>query len=171
MRRTLGAALVSAALVACGSPAPSGFTLLFVGRSPAARLDGLSWAPDPERSSVVAWDGRLRVVKRVTSPRLASPMAVTPLGGDRLLVTERTGEGLVFDTAGRAVREWQSPDVASLYAAGGGRIVAVRSPYYVPELSAPEPDTAPLLRLLDTLGRPLAGLATIRVPAVPFLAY
>jgi len=171
MRRTLGAALVSAALVACGSPAPSGFTLLFVGRSPAARLGRLSWAPDPERSSVVAWDSRLRVVKRVTSPRLATPMAVTPLGGDRLLVTERTGEGLVFDTAGRAVREWQSPDVASLYAAGGGRIVAVRSPYYVPELSAPEPDTAPLVRLLDTLGRPLAGLATIRVPAVPFLAY
>jgi len=171
MWRTLGAALVAVALVACGPSAPSGFTLLFVGRSPAAQLGGLSWATDPERSSLVAWDRELRVVKRVTSPRLATPMAVTPLGSDRLLVTERTGEGVVFDTTGRAVREWDSPDVASLYAASGGRIVAARSPYYVPQLGAPEPDTAPLLRVLDTLGRPLAGLATIRQPAVPFLAY
>src|SRR5260370_38931012 len=98
-------------------------------------------------------------------------MVVTPLGIDRLLVTERTGEGVVFDPPGRAVREWDRPDVASLYAASGGRIVAARSPYYVPQLGAPEPDTAPLLRVLDTLGRPLAGLATIRQPAVPFLAY
>jgi len=170
MRRTLGAALVAAALGACGSSAPSGFTLLFVGRSPAAQLGGLSWAPDPEHSSLVAWDRQLTIVKRVTSPRLATPMAVTPLGGDRLVVSERTGEGVVLDTSGRALREWPSPDVASLYAAGGGRIVAARSPYYVPQLSAPEPDTAPLLRVLDTLGRPLAGLATIRRPAVPFLA-
>ncbi|HYK81611.1 MAG TPA: redoxin domain-containing protein [Gemmatimonadales bacterium] len=171
MRRTLGAALVAAALLACASPAPSGFTLLFVGRSPVASVGGLSWAPDPEHSRLMAVDGRLRVVKRLTSLALATPMAVAPLGRDRLLVTERMGQGVVFDTAGRTVREWESPDVASLYATGGGRIVAVRSPYYVPELAAPEPDTAPLVRVLDTLGRPLAGLATIRVPAVPFLAY
>lgn len=171
MQRTLGAALLAAALFACGSSAPSGFTVLFVGRSPAAQLAGLSWAADPEHSSLVAWDRELRIVKRVTSSELATPMAVSALGRDRLLVSERTGEAVVFDTAGRAVREWESPDVASLYAASGGRIVAARSPYYVPQLSAPEPDTAPLLRVLDTLGRPLAGLATIRQPAVPFLAY
>src|SRR5260370_21904387 len=97
-------------------------------------------------------------------------MAVTACGGDRLVVSEPTGEGVVVATGGRALREWPSPDVASLYAAGGGRIVAARSPYYVPQLSAPEPDTAPLLLVLDTLGRPLARLATIRRPALPLLA-
>jgi len=71
------------------------------------------------------------------------------------------------------VREWESPDAASLYAAGGGGrpVVATRSPYYVPQLSTPEPDTAPLIRLLDTLGRPTGGLATIRRPATPLLDY
>jgi thiol-disulfide isomerase/thioredoxin len=69
------------------------------------------------------------------------------------------------------VREWESPDVASLYAAGGGRLVATRSPYYVPQLATPEPDTAPLIRILDTLGRPIGGLATIRRPATPLLDY
>ncbi len=171
MRRTLGAAVLCAALVACRSPAPSGFTLLFLGRSPAASTGGLSWAPDPEHSRLVAFDRRLHVVKRLTSPRLATPMAVAPLAGGRLLVTERTGDGVVLDTTGRPVREWESPDVASLYAAGDGRIVAVRSPYYVPALGTPEPDTAPLIRVLDTLGRPVEGLGTIHVPAVPFLAH
>src|SRR5207247_983449 len=78
MRSALGAGLLAAALVACGSPAPSGLTLLFLRRSPAAPLGGLS-------------------------------------------------------------RE-------------------------------AEPDTAPLIRILDTLGRPVAGLATIHLPPVPFLA-
>ncbi len=166
-----GAAVLAAALVACGPPAPSGFTLLFLGRSPAASSGDVSWAPDPEHSRLVAFDRRLRVVKQITSPRLATPMAVALLGGAELLVTERTGEAVVLDTAARPVREWESPDIASLYAAGGERIVAARSPYYVPELGTAEPDTAPLLRVLDTLGRPVEGLATIRVPAVPFLTY
>jgi thiol-disulfide isomerase/thioredoxin len=173
MRRTLagGAAVLSAALLACGSQAPSGFTLLFLGRSPAASADGLSWAPDPERSRLVAFDRQLHLARRLTSPRLGTPMAVAALPGGRLLVSERTGEGVVLDTAGRPLHEWESPDVASLYAAGGGKIVAARSPYYVPELGSPEPDTAPLLRVLDTLGRPLEGLATIHVPTVPFLTH
>ena len=172
MRHTLGAVL-SAALLACGSSAPSGFTLLFLGRSPAATAGGLSWAPDPERSRLVAFDRRLHLVRRLTSPRLGTPMAVAALPGGRLLVTERTGEGVVLDTAGRPVREWESPDVASLYTANGesGRIVAVRSPYYVPEIGSTEPDTAPLVRVLDSLGRPVEGLATIHVPAVPFLTH
>jgi thiol-disulfide isomerase/thioredoxin len=171
MRRTLGAALLSAALSACGSPAPSGFTLLFLGHSPAAALGGLSWAPDPQQSELVGFDGQLRVVKRLTSSRLATPVAVAPLQGGRLLVTENTGEGVVLDTAGRPVREWESPDIASLYAAQGARVFAVRSPYYVPQLSSPERDTAPLIHVLDTLGRPVEGLATIRVPAVSFLTH
>jgi thiol-disulfide isomerase/thioredoxin len=173
MRRRLGgsAAVLCAALLACESRPPSGFTLLFVGRSPAAATGGLSWAPDPEHSRLIAFDGRLRVAKRVTSLRLATPVAVAALGRGRLLVTERTGEAVVLDTAGRTVHEWDSPDIASLYAAGGGRIVAVRSPYYVPELGSPEPDTAPLIRVLDTLGRPVEGLATIRAPLVPFLTH
>jgi thiol-disulfide isomerase/thioredoxin len=98
-------------------------------------------------------------------------MAVAPVGHGELLVTERTGEAVVLDTAGRALREWDSPDVASLYAAAGNRVVAVRSPYYVPQLASPEPDSAPLIRVLDTLGRPVAGLDTIRRPAVPLLGH
>jgi thiol-disulfide isomerase/thioredoxin len=169
--------VLAAALLGCRLPAPpsSGFTLLFFGRSPAASQGGLSWAPDPEHARLVAFDRRLKVVRQVTNPRLATPMAVTPLGRMELLVTERTGEGVVVDTAaggrGRVVREWESPDVASLYAAGGGRLVATRSPYYVPQLATPEPDTAPLIRILDTLGRPIGGLATIRRPATPLLDY
>src|SRR3989449_9203889 len=134
-------------------------------------VNGLSWAPDPEHSRLVAFDGQLRLARRLTSPRLGTPMAVAALPGGRLLVTERTGEGVVLDTAGQPVREWDSPAVASLYAASTGRIVAARSPYYVPELGSPEPDTAPLLRVLDTLGHPVEGLATIRVPAVPLLTH
>jgi thiol-disulfide isomerase/thioredoxin len=169
-----GGVVLVAALLGCRPTAPpsSGFTLLFLGRSPAAFQGGLSWAPDPEHGRLVAFDGELRVTRRITNPRLATPMAVTPLGGAELLVTERTGEGVVVDTSagGRVVREWESPDVASLYAAGGGRVVATRSPYYVPQLSTPEPDTAPLIRMLDTLGRPIGrGLGTIRRPATPLL--
>src|SRR5436305_1144415 len=176
MRRALGAVL-AAAMVGCRAPAPGGFTLLFLGRSPAARLGlaSLSWAPDPDQSRIIAFDGRLHAVHQISSPRLATPMAVAPLGPTQLLITERTGEGVVLDTAGRVVREWDSPDVASLYAAAGGRVVAVRSPYYVPELAASEPDTAPLIRLLDTLGRPIGGggggIATIRRPALPPLSH
>src|SRR5881396_886237 len=134
MRRALGAGLLAAALVACGSPAPSGLTLLFFRRSPAASLGGLSWAPDPDNSRLVGFDARLRVARSVTSSRLANPMAVATLG-TALLVTERTGEGIVLDTTGRPVREWESPNPASLYAAGGGTVVAVRSPYYIPQFT------------------------------------
>jgi len=173
MRLVLGGgAALLLALIGCRPPAPR-FTLLFLGRSPAASLGGLSWAPDPEHGRLVAFDRELRVTRRITNPRLATPVAVTPLGRTELLVTERTGEGVVVDTAGggRVVREWESPDVASLYAAGAGRVAATRSPYYVPQLGAPEPDTAPLIRMLDTLGRPIGGLATIRRPATPLLDY
>src|SRR2546427_8070646 len=173
-RATGGGAALLLAVIACRPPAPR-FTLLFLGRSPAASLGGLSWAPDPEHSRLVASDHELHVPPRTSNPRLATPMAVAPLGPAELLVTERTGEGVVVDTSegGRVVREWESPDVASLYAAGGGggRVVATRSPYYVPQLSTPEPDTAPLIRLLDTMGRPTGGLATIRRPATPLLDY
>lgn len=172
MQRALGSgAALAVALLGCRSPARDGFTLLFLGRSPAAALGGRSWAPDPDHSRLIALDGRLRVVKELTSPRLGTPMAVAPLGPAELLVTERTGEGVVLDTAGRPVREWESPDVASLYAASGGRVAATRSPYYVPELALPEPDGAPLIRLLDTLGRPREGLATLRRPALPLLTF
>jgi len=169
MRLEKSAALLMAALFACRSPATGGSTLLFLGRSPAATLGGLSWAPDPDHSRIVAFDRRLHVVKRFTSPRLAIPMAVATLGST-LVVTERTGEAVVFDTAGRALREWPSPYVAALYGAGAGRVMAVRSPYYVPQF-APEPDTAALIRILDTLGRQVARLANVTVPTVPFLTH
>src|SRR5437763_71490 len=172
MRRALGAVL-AAAMLGCRAPAPGGFTLLFLGRSPAARLGlpSFAWAPDPDQSRIIAFDGRLHAVRQLSSPRLATPMAVAPLGSTELLITERTGEAVVLDTAGRVVREWDSPDVASLYAAAGGRVVAARSPYYVPQLAVPEPDTAPLMRVLDTLGRSIGGIATIRRPALPLLSH
>src|SRR2546426_10125370 len=109
MRRALGAALIGAALVACRPTAPSGLTLLFLGRSPAAALDGLSWAPDPDASRIAGFDRDLRVAKRFTSQRLATPLAVAALDGRYLVVTERTGEGVLFDTAGRAGRGWEGP--------------------------------------------------------------
>src|SRR5881394_4360661 len=51
----------------------------------------------------------------------------------------------------------------------GSRLVAVRSPYYVPQF-APEADTAALIRTLDTLGRPVGRLGNAMIPEVPFLA-
>ncbi|HEV8305100.1 MAG TPA: TlpA disulfide reductase family protein [Gemmatimonadales bacterium] len=172
MRRTLGAwpaGLASLAILAGCRPAPSGFTLLFLGRSPVARAGALSWAPDAARSRLVAFDGKLRVVRTIADPRLATPMAVASLHG-RLLVTERTGEGVVFDTAapGTPVREWDSPFPASLYATGDDRIVAARSPYLVQFVA--EDGNQPLLWLLDTLGRPSHGVGAIHVPDVAYLA-
>lgn len=170
MRRSLGGIpLLVAAVSACGQPAPRA-TLLFFQGLPAARQAGLSWAPDSGKSRLIAFDGALKLVKVVRSSRLAQPVAVSPLGPD-LLVSERLGDGVVLDTAGRPVREWSSPppDVASLYASNGRVIVAARSPYFIPLLHA-EPDSPPLLRVLDTLGHPTAGLAAARIPENPFLA-
>ncbi|HYU28336.1 MAG TPA: redoxin domain-containing protein [Gemmatimonadales bacterium] len=173
MRRLLGAggtavAVALLTLTACRSDsAPSGFTLLFLGRSPAARIGPLSWAPDANHSRLVGFDGALHVVRTIADPRLATPMAVAPLHG-RLLVTERTGEGVVFDTAGKPVREWESPFPASLYATADDRIVAARSPYLVQFVG--EDGSQPLLWLLDTLGRPSHGLGVTHVPEVAYLA-
>ena len=169
MRLERSAAALVAALFACRSSESGSSTLLFLGRSPAATLGGLSWAPDPEHSRIVAFDRRLNVAKRVTSPQLAMPIAVAALG-TALVVTERSGEGVVFDTAGRVLREWPGPNVASLYGAGGTRLVAVRSPYYVPQF-APEPDTAALIRILDSLGRPVGRVGNATIPDLPFLAH
>jgi thiol-disulfide isomerase/thioredoxin len=169
MGRALGAVLCLWAASACRSPAPSGLTLLFYNRSPAAALGGRSWAADAGNARVLAFDDRLHPVKSLNGAALAMPMAVSTLG-NRLLVSEETGEGVVLDTAGAGslVREWPSPFPVAVYAAAGSRIVAARSPYRVPSLT-PEPADAPLVRVLDTLGRPLEGLAAIHVPATPFL--
>jgi thiol-disulfide isomerase/thioredoxin len=163
-------AAVLLALAACPDATPDGgTTLLYFNRSPAARLGDRSWAADAAHSQLVAFDGRLRVVARFTDPRLAQPVAVAPLAG-RLLVTERTGEGVVFDTAGRPVHEWESPlSGAALYTASGRRILAARSPYFVTPF-ATETASAPLVRVLDTLGRPIEGLGPTRLPDPPFLA-
>ncbi|PYO86704.1 MAG: hypothetical protein DMD66_12850, partial [Gemmatimonadetes bacterium] len=115
----------------------------------------------------MSFDGDLHVVRTIADPRLATPLAVAPLG-DRLLVTERTGEAVVFDTAGKPVREWQSPFPASLYATGDDRIVAARSPYLVQFVG--EDGSQPLLWLLDTLGHTSHGLGVIHVPEVTYLA-
>src|SRR5467141_5378029 len=118
--------------LSCRPAADNGFTLLFLGRSSAARVGPFSWAPDAPHSRLIAFDGDLHVVRTVTNPRLSSPVAVARYPQNRLLITERTGEGVVFDTAGTPVREWESPFPASLYATGGAdRIVAARSTYLV----------------------------------------
>src|SRR5207244_11290412 len=64
MRLVLGGcAVLVAALYGCRPTAPphSGFTLLFLDRSPAASLGGLSWAPDPEHGPLLAFGRELRV--------------------------------------------------------------------------------------------------------------
>jgi len=171
MRRTpgAGAALALATIAACG-PAPGGFTLLFLGRSTTAQVSQITWAPDPDRSRLVAFDGDLHIVQTIADPRLATPMAVAPLAPGRLLVTERTGEGVVFDVAAATpVREWDSPFPAALYASDGRyRIVASRSPYFVQFVA--ETGSEPLLWRLDTLGHASHGIGTIHVPEVAYLA-
>jgi len=152
----------------CRPAVDDGYTLLFLGRFAAARVGRYSWAADPAHSRLIAFDGDLHVVRTVTNPRISSPVAIAPYPGSRLLVTERTGEGVVFDTAGTPVREWESPFPASLYATDGSRIVASRSPYYV--LFVAEDGSAPLLWRLDTLGVPYQGLGVIHVPDINYLA-
>lgn len=166
---SLMAAIYPLALAACGGRADAGHTLLFLDRYPAARLGAISWAPDPARSRLIGFDAELRVVRTIDNPRLASPVAVAALAaGSRLLVTERTGEGVVLDTAGTVIREWPSPFPAALYAAAGSRIVAARSPYFVQFVA--EDGSAPLFWTLDTLGRAAHGPGTMHVPRVPYLA-
>ncbi|MGH7521800.1 MAG: redoxin domain-containing protein [Gemmatimonadales bacterium] len=152
----------------CRPAADEGYTLLFLGRSPAARVGQVSWAPDAPRNRLIAFDGDLHVVRTISDPRLSSPVAVSAIPGGRLLVSERTGEGVVFDTAGKPVREWESPFPASLYATDGERIVASRSPYFVQFVA--EDGSAPLLWMLDTLGRPTQGLGITHVPDIRYLA-
>jgi thiol-disulfide isomerase/thioredoxin len=170
VRHALGAALLVVA-TACkpDGGAPSGLTLLFFNHSAAAVVGDRSWAPDPDHSRLLAFDRALRPVRTLAGPAIALPMSVTPLGTG-LLVSEEAGDGVLLDTAGNQLREWPSPAPfgVALYNARGGRIVATRSPYRVPSLSA-EPADAPLVQLLDTLGRPLDRLATIHVPPTPFL--
>ncbi len=172
MRHALGAALgFVAAASACRTDggAPGGFILLFFNHSPAAVVSGRSWAPDPDHSRLVAFDRALQPVRTLEGPAIALPMSVAPLGTD-LLVSEEAGDGVVLDTAGNQLREWASPAPFAIaqYSAAGGHIVATRSPYRVPSL-ATEPPDAPLFQVLDTLGRPVDRLATIHVPATPFL--
>jgi len=173
MRRTLGVGGgVALALASCGPPPTlNELHLLFVGRSPTAHLSNVTWAPDPDRSRLVGFDGHLRIVHTIADPRLATPVAVATLPNDRLIVTERTGEAVVVDAeSGKPVREWESPFPASLYTTSGDRalhIVAARSPYFV-QLVA-EQGSEPLLWRLDTLGRPTHGIGTIHVPGIPYL--
>jgi len=161
--------LVGVTSFGCRPPGPDdGFTLLFLGRSAAARVGRYSWAPDAPHSRLIAFDERLQVVRTITDPRLSSPVAVASYPKNRLLITERTGEAVVFDTAGRPVREWESPFPASLYATGDDQIVAARSPYLVQFVA--EDGSQPLLWLLDTLGWPSHGLGVTHVPEVAYLA-
>jgi thiol-disulfide isomerase/thioredoxin len=160
--------LVALLSLGCRPAVDNGFTLLFLGRSPAARVGPYSWAPDAPHSRLIAFDGDLHVVRTVTNPRLSSPVAVARYPQNRLLVTERTGEGVVFDTAGTPVREWESPFPASLYATDGSHIVASRSPYFVQFVA--EDGSAPLLWVLDTLGMPYQGLGVVHVPDIKYLA-
>jgi len=162
------ALLIGVAVMACRPAAHDGLTLLFLGRASAAHVGRISWATDAPRSRLVAFDGDLHVVRTIANPRISRPVAVAPYPNSRLLITERTGEGVVFDTAGAPVREWESPFVAALYATDGPLIYASRSPFFV-QLVA-EDGSAPLVWQLDTLGIPRVGLGTIHVPDIKYLA-
>jgi len=166
LRWASGVAQLAALLAACRAPGDA--VVLFAGRAPAARVGSLSWAIDADRNRLVALDGRLHVVRAISTDRLAAPVAVAALG-DQLLVSELTGEGVVLDTAGRYLREWTGPHPVTVYAAVGARVVAARSPYRVQQFRA-ESTGAPLVTVLDSLGRPLEGLASIRVPDPAVLA-
>ena len=152
----------------CRPSADDGFTLLFLGRSSVARVGPISWAPDAPRSRLVAFDGDLHVVRTIANPRISSPVAVARYPDSRLLITERTGEGVVFDTAGNPVREWESPFPASLYATDDHRIYASRSPFFVHFIA--EDGSAPLVWVLDTLGVRRGGLGTTHIPDIRYLA-
>jgi len=167
VKRLLGAVALAASLASCRPAAPGGLTLLFLRRSPAALLDGNSWAPDPDSARLVAFDGALSVVRVLTAPELETPMAVAAWRG-RLVASEFMGTGVSLDTAGHVTGEWPSPFPAGVYAAAGDKLFAARSPYYVQPL-ATESLTAPLVLALDSAGRPAGGLATIHVPPTPFL--
>jgi len=162
------ALLIGLTGLACQPPGDDGFTLLFLGRSSAARVGGITWAPDAPRSRLVAFDKDLHVVRTIANPRISSPVAVAPYPNSRLLITERTGEGVVFDTAGNPVREWESPFPAALYATDDTRVYASRSPFFVQFIA--EDGSAPLVWVLDTLGFPHGGLGTIHIPDIRYLA-
>lgn len=168
LRRALVGSAALVAALACRPSRSNRLTLLFFNRAPAATAFGRSWVPDPDHSRLLAFDGNLRPVRIVTSAALAQPMTVAAFGS-HLLVSEQTGEGVLVDTTGGLVAEWDSPFPVSLYAAAGSHIVAVRSPYRVPMLM-PDAADAPLLVVLDSLGHTLESLGAIYRPATPFLA-
>ena len=167
MRRALSAAL-AAALVCCRpAPAAPSRTLLFLDKSPAATLDGFSWAPDPDSSRIVAFDGALRLAKAFTHARLATPVAVARLGSD-LLVSERTGQGIVFTTDGHPLREWESPDPADIYAAAGKR-GGQRALPVLRAAALAKPTRRRCSASSTSLAGPSAGSARMHKPAAPFL--
>ena len=145
-------------LAGCDGGRTSSYTLLFFRRSPTAQVGNNTWAPDVDGSRLIVFNGTRPL--RTLAGAATAPVAATALG-PHVLVSELTGEGVVLDTAGRLIREWSSPHPAALYAASGDRVVASRSPYRVPAFLT-EPDSSPLIKVLDTMGRPLAGLATIK---------
>ena len=161
-------ALLVTALACRGGGESTGLTLLFFNRYPAAVLGDRSWAADPDHSRLIAFDRRLRPVRTITSSALGLPMAVSAYR-QRLLVTEQTGDGVLLDTAGTLVAEWESTFPVSIYVGAGPRIIAARSPYRVP-LLMPDAANAPLLIVLDSLGHSQEGLGTIHAPDTPFLA-
>lgn len=158
-----GVVLLVAAVAACRQPAP-GVTLLFFRSSPVARLDGLTWAPDPVIGKLYALDGTLRIVRTITS--VSQPVAVSSYCG-HLLVTEYTGQGVLLDTAGHSLAEWDGPFPASLYSAEGCRLLAVRSPYLVEPFTPDSSGT--LVRELDSTGHGTAGYGNLHAEPLPFL--
>src|SRR2546427_13253559 len=108
------AVLLVAFLSACSHATDEGYTLLFLGRSPAARVGRFTWAPDAPHSRLIAFGGDLHVVRTISNPRLSSPAAVAPYPQGRLLVTDRTGQDAVWVRAGNPASEWRTPCPPSL---------------------------------------------------------
>jgi thiol-disulfide isomerase/thioredoxin len=160
--RLLPGVLLLAAVAACGQ-AP-GDKLLFFRASPTAELDGLTWAPDPETGQLIALNRDLHVVKTLTS--VSQPVAISAYCG-HLLVSEYTGQGVLLDTAGHVLAEWDGPFPASLYSADGCRLLASRSPYLVQPFTADS--VGSLVRELDSTGHGTAGYGALHAEALPFL--
>ncbi|HKV69772.1 MAG TPA: TlpA disulfide reductase family protein [Gemmatimonadales bacterium] len=163
--RFRGAALLAVALAACRQPAP-GFTLLFLRSSPAARLDGLSWAPDVFGGRVLGFDGHLRPVRQLAEG-LNQPVAVAATCHDRLIVSEYTGAGVLIPVKATGHGEMSTPFPAAIFASAGCTVMQARSPYLVQAFA---PDSLPGL-VFEHDHLPEAGvvLGELHPAPLPFL--
>ena len=97
MHRTLGAGVAAVFVAACG-PTPNELTLLFVGRAPTAHVANVTWAPDPDRSRLVAFDDHLRIVHTIAGHRHDLPARAPGVDNAQFVSRRDAGiDGNLFD--------------------------------------------------------------------------